>query len=371
VNRYASADEVRADLLRFLAGRPVAAEAELKRPAPESTTVMAAADVTQVVPAAAAAGGPEGPRRRTGAYVLLLVVLLAMLAGGLFLLGRELGIGSSGAAQIVPNVINKTEPEATKTIKDAGFKVKTQKREDNAAAGTVVDQNPKAEARASKGSTVTLVVSTGPPQIAVPDERGKDVQSARNDLESQQFTVSTTARASDQPQNEVLDQSPSPGTKVDRGSTVTLTVSSGSGQVIVPNVVGQNATDAANALGQAGFHTTQHTQPSDTVPAGKVISTTPAAGAKAPKGSTVTMVVSSGPSPTTSTSAQTTTTQSNTATVPNVIGDRESVAAAKIQARGFNLAVSNCPTSQSVVSDQNPAGGTTAAEGSTVSISCS
>jgi beta-lactam-binding protein with PASTA domain len=370
VTRYASADELRADLLRFLAGRPVAAEAAPERPPPESTSVMAAADRTQAIPAATAMGDDGGPKRRTSAYVVLLVVLLALLAGGLFLLGRELGLGTSGAAQVVPNAIGKTQDEATKLLTDAGFHPKIQKREDNATAATVIDQNPKPEAKASKGSDVTLIVSSGPPQVTVPDEKGKDQDTARNDLEAQQFVVSTRAQQSDRPQNEVLDQNPQAGSRVDRGSTVTLTVSSGTGQIAVPNVVGRDSADAANILGQAGFKTTTKTSPSDTVDAGKVIGTTPGPGAKAAKGSTVTMVVSSGPSPsTTASTLQTTTTQANTATVPDVVGDHESVAAAKIQGRGFALSASNC-TSDSIVTRQDPAGGTSAPRGSTVSISC-
>ena len=111
----------------------------------------------------------------------------------------------------------------------------------------------------------------------------------------------------------MLAQDPQPGTQVAKNSTVTLVVSSGTGQVTVPNVVGQDAGSAGNILGQAGFKVSTKTQASDTVQAGLVISTNPPAGAKAAKGSTVTMIVSSGPSPTTTetptTAGFTTTTQ--------------------------------------------------------------
>src|SRR5205807_9221721 len=95
VNRYGSAEELRADLVRYGQGRPVHAEPILPPMADSTealaaTTTMAAADGTQVV-SPSAATQPEGPRRRTGAYVVLLVVLLALLGGLLFLLARQLG----------------------------------------------------------------------------------------------------------------------------------------------------------------------------------------------------------------------------------------------------------------------------------------
>jgi eukaryotic-like serine/threonine-protein kinase len=320
-NRYASAEELRADLLRFRAGKPILATpaaAGAAAAGASATTAMAAVDRTQAIPATAATtvlpDGQGPPRRRTGAYVVLLVVLLALLAGGLFLLAHELGLGSSSAADVtVPTVIGKSQDEATGMLKAQGLKVKPEITENDAPAGQVFDQNPKPEAKAHKGDTVTIFVSKGPPQVTVPAEIGKNVDDATNDLEQLGLTVLTRAQTSDQPQGQVLDQNPQPGTNVAKNSTVTLTVSSGTGQATVPSVVGQDAATAANALGQAGFKTTTKTQSSDTVQPGIVISTNPPGGAKAAKGSTVTMIVSSGPSPTT-TEQSTSTTSFTTST---------------------------------------------------------
>src|SRR5205085_5570383 len=98
-------------------------------------------------------------------------VLLALLVGGLFLLGRELGLGSSAAAEQVPTVIGKSQDDATNILRGLGFKVKVQQRDSDQPAGQVVDQDPKPEAKAKKGATVTIGVSRGPPQVDVPDER--------------------------------------------------------------------------------------------------------------------------------------------------------------------------------------------------------
>src|SRR5205085_7237489 len=72
------------------------------------------------------------------------------------------------------------------------------------------------------------------------------------------------------------------------------TVSSGPPKVVIPAVAGQDADAAANALGQAGFKSARKDEASETVASGKVIRTEPAEGTEAPKGSTVTIVVSTG-----------------------------------------------------------------------------
>jgi serine/threonine-protein kinase len=372
-NRYNSAEELRADLMRFRAGKPVLATPAAKAPPPaDATTMMSGADRTQAVPATTTVmTDGEGPRRRTGAYVVLLVGLLALLAGGLFLLAHELGLGSSSAAQVtVPAVFGRSQDDATSALKAAGFKVKVVSAENDAAAGTVFDQNPKADAKAHKGDTVTISVSKGPPQVTVPAEIGKNVDAATNDLDQLQLTVVTRGQTSDRPQGEVLDQNPQAGTSVAKNSTVVLTISSGTGQTAVPNVVGRDSADAANILGQAGFKTTTKTQPSDTVDAGKVISTNPAAGTKAAKNSTVTMIVSSGPSPTTT--QATTTTVANTATVPDVSGKTRFQASNTLSAAGFNptFSTANCPSPGTTVQSTNPPAGTSATTGSTVTMIC-
>jgi serine/threonine-protein kinase len=241
---------------------------------------------------------------------------------------------------------------------------------DTTAAGLVVDQNPKPEAKAHKGDTVTISVSKGPPQVTIPAVVGKNIDDATNDLEQLGLTVIPKAQTSDKPQGEVLDQNPEPGTQVAKNSAVTLTVSSGTGQASVPNVVGQDAGSAGNILGQAGFKVNTKTQASDTVQPGIVISTNPGAGAKATKGSTVTIVVSSGPSPTT-TEATTTTQQSSTATVPDVTGSNRTTANATLRAAGFDPNPStSCSVGGATVQNQNPPGGTSAPRGSTVSYNC-
>ena len=100
-----------------------------------------------------------------------------------------------------------------------------------------------------------------------------------------------------------------------------------------------------------------------------MISTSPPAGAKAPKGSTVTMIVSSGASPTTTLPLTTTTQSSNTTTVPGVLGDDQATAEAAISGAGLTPAcqATGTPGNGKTIR-QTPSRGTQAQRGSTVAF---
>ncbi|HUQ63215.1 MAG TPA: Stk1 family PASTA domain-containing Ser/Thr kinase [Acidimicrobiales bacterium] len=306
-NRYQTADDLRTDLVRFSNGQPVNAEPLL--PAAAATGVMAATTMQDAVDGTSVmsrtttitADEPGPEKKRTSTYFVVLVVALVLLAGLLFLLARQLGIGST-AKITVPDVIGRTQVEATQILSNADLKAKIETVPDDARqSGQVVDQDPKPPARVSKGGTVTLKVSSGAPPVDLPDVVGRDVNEARDLLEARDFQVQVNPKADDQvPADRVIGQDPKGGGKAPKGSTVTLAVSSGREQVPVPNVVGRDQSAAANILGQAGFDTSTQTSASDSVANGTVIRTEPGTGTPLAKGSTVTMIVSTGPPPTTS-----------------------------------------------------------------------
>ena len=133
-----------------------------------------------------------------------------------------------------------------------------------------------------------------PPLTIVPSVVGQPEADAVAALQAAGF-VAAVNRANDPdvaPGN-VISQDPAGGAEAEMGSTVTITVSDGPGEVPVPNVVGSAENAARNQLEQAGFTVTV-TQASDpVVPSGRVISQNPTG--TAPPGSTVTIVVSTGP----------------------------------------------------------------------------
>jgi serine/threonine-protein kinase len=137
-------------------------------------------------------------------------------------------------------------------------------------------------------------------------------------------------------------------------------VSSGKEQVPVPNVVDKDRVEAANELGNAGFRVTSQQEESETVDEGKVIRTSPAAGARLERGSTVTMVVSSGPP------------KPEQVTVPDVIGRTQAQATSMLQAAGLKVTVEEQLVADDAddgrVIDQDPNADEKVDEGSTVTI---
>src|SRR5207253_1869994 len=154
----------------------------------------------------------------------------------------------------------------------------------------------------------------------------------------------------------VLKENPAAGTKVAKGSTVSLRVSKG--QTVVPDVRGQPASDAKVALRAAGPIPVVFKVPG-VEPKGTVTAQKPLPNKKVARGSTVHIAVSRGPS---ATSSQ----------VPNVVGQDQQTATNTLQNAGFQVQVIMVPPpdpSQSgLVVDEQPAGGTRAPDGSTVTI---
>ena len=133
---------------------------------------------------------------------------------------------SSGPQRVtVPNVVGRTTEQARSAL-DA-FKVEIREEEDDEAEpGTVIAQDP-ARGQLARGGTVTLTVAVEPTQIAVPDVVGRSQNSATKTLSGRGFEVVVEDTPVDSPTEDgrVQEQSPTRDEgKVDRGSTVTITV---------------------------------------------------------------------------------------------------------------------------------------------------
>jgi serine/threonine-protein kinase len=139
---------------------------------------------------------------------------------------------------------------------------------------------------------VHLKVSKGPQPVAVPDVRGSSFATASNQLQALGFAVARKDVDSNQPKDTVVDQSPSPGTSVSPGSTITLSVSKGPKTSGVPDVTSQDQASAQQQLTASGFRVHIVTQPvTDSSQDGIVLSQDPAGGTQAPPGTVVTIVV--------------------------------------------------------------------------------
>jgi len=222
---------------------------------------------------------------------------------------------SSGVAQVdVPNLVGQQQAAAESALTAAGLKVGavTYTETDAAESGRVMSQKPAAGTKAAKDSVVDLEVAKAPGEETIPDVAGQSLQAATAALQAAGFRIGGPVEqaSADVPSGQVISTDPPGGTSAKKGSKVTITVSTGVEQVTVPNVVGQNETNATSTLQGRGLDVETTTKPvSGGDPnVGRVISQDPASGTKVDKGSSVKIVVG--------VAAATTTTPSTTSTSP-------------------------------------------------------
>ena len=196
-----------------------------------------------------------------------------------------------------------------------------------------------------------------PAKAPVPDVVGNRSAVASQRLQNAGFEVDIETVISESvPRDRVATQRPQPGEEAQEGSTVTIIVSGGPGEATVPGVLGQRRPVAERRLKAAGFETDVREETSDSVPRGRVISTSPPENSQLEKGRTVVLVVSSGP---------------EQVSVPDVAGDDEAAARTAIEAAGLTAAVSeeeSMDEEPGTVLRQDPESGTSVDEGTSVAI---
>jgi len=328
--RYDTAEDLRADLRRFLDGQTVVAgpatALAVGAVAGAAAGAAATANPAAALPAAAPPAAPvyppdpyyDQPRKRgSGVFIGALVLLLIALGVALFFIGSNISKSSSTAQVTVPTVTNLPVEQARARLENVGLKVnEVMVPNDTVQAGIVFDQNPKGETSVDDGSVVDLSVSQGPSDVAIPNVVGEDELSAVALLQGAGFSVDPQQQADETVlRGLVISQSPTADALAPKGSRVIIVVSSGRAVAEIPQLAGESATSAANRLGQLGFQTSQIVEFSNEVPRGRVLRTDPPAGQKVdPQSVTVVIVVSDGPETTTTTAAPTTTTTAPTTT---------------------------------------------------------
>jgi serine/threonine-protein kinase len=344
-NRYATAEELRADLNRFRTGRPVLAD---PRPSLVASAAPAVAAVfVATAPANGDAGGngsgatslvdtpppvyvgppPDGGegggwepgeepadagRGSVWRYVVLLVVLLAALGVVLVLLGRQLGLvdASTGKQTVAPpppttpismpsDLIGKSYSDAANELDGLGLRwARVDVQDTQHPQNTVINTSPAAGRQVSGDTEVTLQVSSGPAPITEPDVVGVDVASATSQLQAAGFTVAapTMAVSPYVAPGQVASTDPPPGTLAHKGDTVKIVVSAPRSVVALPDVAGDTQLQAAGVLVRDGFQVViASRQSSPTVPKDDVIGTQPPAGTKEMQGGVVGFIISLGP----------------------------------------------------------------------------
>jgi serine/threonine-protein kinase len=194
----------------------------------------------------------------------------------------------------VPNVAGYTEHQAKVQLHEAGFTTTTdRKASKKVESGKVISTDPTGGSEADKGSQVTILVSTGPKSVNLPDLHGKQLNDALQILSQKGLPPPITKPiASKLDSGLVVRTDPKPG-PVKPDQVVTLFYSNGN--VTVPNVVGMSCADATATLRAAQLAADCQDAPSDTAPVGQVFAQSPSAGQEQPQGSTVALQVSTGP----------------------------------------------------------------------------
>ena len=203
---------------------------------------------------------------------------------------------------VVPEVSGYTTEDAIRMLVSAGFTESniTPKLvfDSSVENGKVIKTDPAVNEEVAKDSKITLYVSKGKDQVPVPSLIGKDQETAAKLLAEVELGIGQVVQEySSEPAGTVIDQSISEGTKVDKGTTVNITVSQGEKpkpKPTVPNIVGNSAGNAKNALLNMGLKYKEVWQDSNEE-AGIVISCDPGVGQEVEEGATITIYISNGP----------------------------------------------------------------------------
>jgi beta-lactam-binding protein with PASTA domain len=196
----------------------------------------------------------------------------------------------------VPSVTGVTVEQARDLLGARGLllTLQAERPDANVPAGKIAGQVPLAGSRAATGTAVQAFVSSGAGLIAVPAVAGARPDDAVEQLRSRKLLVglrreepSATIGA-----GLVVDTEPAAGKTVNPDTTVTLLVSTGPAQKLVPKVVGMRSSKAKKALEEAGFKLGKMRYGSnDDHDEDIILKQTPAESTPAPPGTPIDLVV--------------------------------------------------------------------------------
>ena len=211
-------------------------------------------------------------------------------------------ISSGSDSVIVPdNLINMSPEEAKQAVEALGLVWQLssdQVASDTVENGKIAQVNPSPGSKVKKGQTITGTVSSGTKSVTVPDLTGMTQDQAREALAAKGLKVGSVLTSDDASQREglVLFSSPEAGTSVNKGESVSITLSSG--KVTIPDtIVGYDKSSVIAALQGLTLSVTVTEEYSEDQPAGTVIAVNPAEGSPVAQNSNVSLTVSKGPKP--------------------------------------------------------------------------
>jgi serine/threonine-protein kinase len=328
-NRYQSAAEMRADLVRVLSGqRPIAPMVMTDQ---DRTAMMGQTGPTQVIP-----GRPQpepltdddGRRRK-----IIIAVVAALTIGVLVLAGLALaGVFNDEAPKVaVPNVVGQEVAQAELALAEQGLKsTRNLVPSTEEETGKVIKTTPAADSQVNKGSTITLDVGSGPATVKVPSLIDLTPEQADTQLRQAKLTLAASQQqqaVTDQNKiGKVVAQNPAPLADVPEGTPVQITIGVAPSKVKVISVVGDTYEEAKANL-EAQELVVQRQDVDSSKPQNEVVAQDPKANTEVNKGTTVTLQVSKG----------------NQLTMPDITGLTVDQAKAKLQSLGWNGDIKETP----------------------------
>ncbi|WP_203624794.1 MULTISPECIES: Stk1 family PASTA domain-containing Ser/Thr kinase [unclassified Lacticaseibacillus] len=334
-NRYTSADAMAADLKTSLSS----ARAHEEKFVPDATDL----DETKVMPmvgssssaqpvqaatttpsSQAAAKSADEPKQRPKKtakhgwkkywpFVLAGVIVAAII---LFVVLSLTG-GSKEATVPELTGMSRTQAESALEAADLVLGQESKQASSKVAKDKVIKSDPNAGSSVKSGSTVDIIVSSGDKKYKLGDYVGDQYSTIKKRLEKAGFTVKRKRRASNEiPAGEIMAQSLDPGISVvPDGKTITLTVSSGSATVAMPDFSGQSEGQVSAWATAHGMTLKINTAYNDSVASGQLISQDPQAGSDLQRGDSISVTFSKGQDPASASSSSSAETQSATRTV--------------------------------------------------------
>ncbi len=177
----------------------------------------------------------ENDVKKNNRIVLVLATIFTGIVVVITSIILLLPLVTSSKEVIIPDVANMSESEAIKTLQDAGFKIADKNIEqavDNVDEGNVIKTMPSIGAKRTKGTEITLYISSGNATYDVEDYKGKNYLSVEGMLKAYGIMVRIERKdveeGSKYDGSEIIDQSVKPGEKLKNGDDIIL---------YIPNII--------------------------------------------------------------------------------------------------------------------------------------
>lgn len=306
---------------------------------------------------------PDDKKKKKRAIIIgVAAASILALFGILYVSGV---IGGGGKEVTVPDVKGMSYSEAKEVLEAKGLKI--EKADEPIASqkiekGKIVSQTPSKNSKVKKGRTVRVILSAGNTELKVPDLKGLSYKEAKTLLSEMGLQISKGDEVDSDSVAEglIASQYPSAKTKVDKGDIITVNISKGKKDAVIPKLVGTTFTsesDVSATLSKYGYKLGKVSYEESYETPGTIIKQSPDAGTTAEKNTTVDIVISKAKSK---------------ATVPNLNGMTYDQAESALQSLGFSVGrvteEENNGFTAGTVFKQYPAANSEYQTGSTVDI---